>query len=190
MPQHVKIYEQVLPADLCERIIARFEQDKRVAPDPQPDYSTRHYINISQQMDWMSMSGELCRHVNEVVGRYFARPDELAHGTYHEWSDDGYVVSRYAVGDTCVLHIDGQSAVEPNNGLRIATVVFYLNDVSTGGETSFPLQDLKVAPRQGRAVVFPVGYTHPHEVLAATSPRYIMQTWITDPNFLVLSACE
>ncbi|MBM4252619.1 MAG: hypothetical protein FJ146_11660 [Deltaproteobacteria bacterium] len=188
MPQHVKIYDQAVPADLCERIIQRFDQDKRVSPDPQPDYSTRSYLNISQEADWLPISRDVCRVVNSLMARYFERPEHLAHGTYHEWSDDGYVACRYDVGDTCILHIDGQTAVEPHNALRIATVVMYLNDVPVGGETYFPEQDLKVSPRQGRAVVFPVGYTHPHEVLAASSPRYIVQTWITDPNFVVHSS--
>lgn len=185
MPQHVKIYDQAVPADLCERIMQRFDQDGRVSADPQPDYSTRSYLNISQQADWGGISREVCQVVNSLMSRYFERPEHLAHGTYHEWSDDGYVACRYGVGDTCILHIDGQTAVEPHNTLRIATVVMYLNDVPVGGETYFPLQDLKVSPQQGRAVVFPVGYTHPHEVLVATSPRYIVQTWITDPNFVV-----
>ena len=190
MPQHIKIYDNILPLELCERVIARFDKDSRVAPDPQPDYSLRRYINISEHIDWLQTASELCRYVNDVVGRYFARSDELAHGTYHEWSDDGYVVSRYGVGDACILHIDGQTDLEPHNGLRIATVVFYLNDVVSGGETYFPMQEQKVSPRAGRAVVFPVGYTHPHEVLPTESPRYIMQTWITDPNFVVTARTE
>lgn len=185
MPQHIKIYENVLPAPLCSRLIAKFDSDGRVQPDPQPSYSTRDYLNISQCVDWLGINAELCRYVNQTTAAYFARPDELAHGAYHEWSDDGYVVSRYNVGDTCILHIDGQSAVVPNNGLRLATLLFYLNDVESGGETSFPMQGIKVQPRRGRAIMFPIGFTHPHEVLPATSQRYIMQTWITDPNFVV-----
>jgi hypothetical protein len=84
------------------------------------------------------------------------------------------------------MHIDGQTADDHHNTLRIATLLFYLNDVDDGGETYFPLQNLKVKPKTGRAVVFPVGFTHPHEVLKTESPRYILQTWITDPNFKVI----
>ena len=187
MSMHVKVIEDALPAALCAKLIARFNGDERVAPDPQPDYSTRSYLHISQYGDWRAECAEVCRFVNRAVADYFSRPPHLAHGTYHEWSDDGYVVSRYRPGDDLVLHIDGQTAVEPHNTLRIATLIFYLNDVAEGGETYFPLQDLRVAPRQGRAVLFPVGFTHPHEVGPAKTDRYILQSWITDPNFLVIS---
>src|SRR5690606_26793381 len=92
----------------------------------------------------------------------------------------------YGLGDACIPHVDGQCTVAPQNGLRLCTVLFYLNDVESGGETSFPLQSVRVQPRRGRAVVFPVGFTHPHEVLPPTSgARYIMQTWITDPRQVV-----
>jgi hypothetical protein len=183
---HVKIFERALAPELCAKVIARFDADRRVKADPQPDYSTRRYLNISHCPDWLPLNTELCRAVNDLVAEYFRRPPELAHGTYHEWTDDGYVVACYKPGDTCIMHIDGQCAVPPQNALRIATLLFYLNDVETGGETRFPLQDLKIKPATGRAVMFPVGFTHPHDVLPATSVRYILQTWITDPNLVVL----
>ena len=61
----------------------------------------------------------------------------------------------------------------PYNGHRIATVIFFLNDVEEGGETYFPLQREKIKPVQGRVVIFPPDYMHPHEVLAPKTKRYI-----------------
>jgi hypothetical protein len=83
------------------------------------------------------------------------------------------------------MHIDGQTTEEPHNGLRIATLLIYLNDVPEGGETCFPMQGVAVKPERGKAVMFPVGFTHPHSVVKATSKRYIVQTWITHPAFVV-----
>lgn len=187
MPQHIRIFEDALPVELCQAIIDRFERDARVAPDPQPDYSTRHYLNISTCKDWLALNAAVCQRVNDLTGRYFRRKGRLARAAHDEWSDDGYVVSRYDVGDTCIMHVDGQCAVAPQNGLRLATLLFYLNDVPRGGETSFPVQETKIAPRRGRAVMFPVGFTHPHEVLKARTKRYILQTWITDPRLVVVA---
>ena len=187
MPNHIRVFEHVLSPDFCAAVIARFDADKRVKPDPQPDYSTRRYLSLARCADWLAISSELCRHSNRLLEEYFARDDELQAATHQEWSDDGYVMARYDAGDACIMHVDGQCAVPPNNGLRLATVLYYLNDVpeGEGGETWFPLQDVKLRPVQGRAVVFPVGFTHPHSVTATRRPRYIIQTWITDPNLFV-----
>lgn len=186
MPQFIKVYENVLTPEFCQKVMAKFDQDERVTPDPQPDYSTRKYLNISECPEWMRINLEFSRIANRLVSAYFAREGDLEPATHYETSDDGYVVSRYDPGDAVIMHVDGQCSVFPHNGLRLATLLFYLNDVAEGGETNFPLQDIKVRPQQGKAIMFPVGFTHPHSVLPAKSGRYIMQTWITDPELLVL----
>lgn len=188
MSQFIQVHENVIPKALCEQLIARFEKDRRVRPDPQPDYSTRRYLNLSKCKDWLLLNTQICEIVNDLVAQYFERPKKLMSATHHEWSDDGYVMSCYAPGDACILHVDGQCPVAPQNGLRLCTVILYLNDVPKGGETVFPLQKLKFKPKRGRAIVFPVGFTHPHEVTATKSERYIVQTWITDPKLVVTDA--
>jgi len=40
-------------------------------------------------------------------------------------------------------------------GVRILTFYIYLSDVEEGGETSFPLLNVTVAPKAGRAVLWP-----------------------------------
>lgn len=184
--QHIVVYEAALTAAFCKEVMAKFDADARVEADPQPDYSTRKFLNISHCADWRSVNMAFCRVADELVSAYFARDGVLSAATYQETSDDGYIVCRYDPGDDVIMHVDGQSIGGDNNGLRIATLLFYLNDVPEGGETWFPEQDIKVQPRLGRAVMFPVGYTHPHSVLKAKSPRYIMQTWITDPSLVVV----
>ena len=103
-------------------------------------------------------------------------------------------ILRYQAGQYYHAHPDYFSPNDHNNldrgGQRIASLITWLNDVPEGGETWFPLQDLKVKPKRGMAVVFPVGFTHPHEVLATKSRRYILQTWITDPDLLVFHRDE
>jgi hypothetical protein len=185
MPQFIKVYQHALTPEFCQKVIAKFDADARVQPDPQPDYSTRKFLNASECPDWAAINATFCRVANDLIADYFSRDDEIQGATHQEWSDDGYVVVRYDPGDDVIMHVDGQCSVEPNNGLRLATLLFYLNDVDDGGETYFPLQKQKVKPEQGKAIMFPVAFTHPHSVLRAGSKRYIMQTWITDPELLV-----
>jgi prolyl 4-hydroxylase len=50
-------------------------------------------------------------------------------------------------------------------GPRILTFYLYLQDVPSGGETEFPRLGLKVAPKQGRAVLWPsVLNSHPDSI--------------------------
>src|SRR5690606_41544266 len=54
------------------------------------------------------------------------------------------------------FHLDqpGQAVLLQLGGQRVASLVVYLNDVEAGGETTFPLCGLAVAPRKGSAVYF------------------------------------
>jgi predicted 2-oxoglutarate/Fe(II)-dependent dioxygenase YbiX len=70
---------------------------------------------------------------------------------------------RYAPGQRHGAHWD--TVVELDDGVRsMLTLVFYLNDDFTGGETDFPELRKKVVPRRGRALIFQ------HRVLHEATP--------------------
>lgn len=62
---------------------------------------------------------------------------------------------------------------------RLATYTVFLNDVAEGGETEFLYQNERVAPKEGRLVIFPSGFTHTHR---GNPPlrgiKYILTGWI------------
>ena len=177
MSKYIKVFENALSSQLCDKLIRKFKTDSRVKADPQPEYSTRKYIYTSDKTDWIQMINEVSNIEKRLTFEYF---QELG-AMIDDWFDDGYVLAKYKKGDTCILHSDNQGVQTPCNGLRYATLIFYLNSVEQGGETVFPQQSVKIAPRQGTAVMFPAMLTHPHQVLSPETDRYILQTWITDP---------
>jgi hypothetical protein len=62
---------------------------------------------------------------------------------------------------------------------RALSVVVYLNDVDQGGETDFPLQELKVKPKSGRICIFPSNFTHPHSGNPSLSnDKWIISTFL------------
>jgi prolyl 4-hydroxylase len=59
------------------------------------------------------------------------------------------------------------------------SVVGYLNEDFTGGETFFDRQDVKVKPQQGSAIVFSSDYTHSHQSLPViTGQKYAFTSWL------------
>jgi prolyl 4-hydroxylase len=68
-------------------------------------------------------------------------------------------VLHYGPGQEYKAHYDFFSPKNPqarNN--RISTLIIYLNDVEEGGETVFPLLQLKVKPKRGSALYFEYFY--------------------------------
>ncbi len=54
----------------------------------------------------------------------------------------------------------------------------YLNDVEDSGETEFYYQKLKVKPRKGLTLIWPVDWTHTHRgIPSPTEEKYIITGW-------------
>ncbi len=188
MPRYVKLFEQALSPEFCRDLIEKFEADQQVRPDPQPHYSTRSYLMLGESRSWMRTIQKVTELAEPLIASFFQLPEPYQATSDREWMNDGWVIARYRPGDACAFHDDAQTPVAPSNGLRLATLIFFLNTVEEGqgGELFFPCQDLKVQAREGRAVIFPAQVTHPHEVLPTAQVRYVLQTWIVDPDMVVV----
>jgi hypothetical protein len=58
--------------------------------------------------------------------------------------------------------------------------VLYLNDDYEGGHLLFHRQEVKITLGHGDVIVFPSGYTHPHEVTPVTKgTRKTIVTWLS-----------
>lgn len=83
---------------------------------------------------------------------------------------------RYASGNYYTPHSD--TGVHRQD--RYFTVVCYLNEDFEGGQTSFPKLNYMVAPRTGKAVIFPSTYLHCAEPVTS-GEKYILVSWLTGP---------
>jgi len=69
---------------------------------------------------------------------------------------ESFQVLRYELGQKYVAHHDyGHEERELACGPRILTFFLYLSDVEEGGETAFPLLDIAVKPKKGKALLWP-----------------------------------
>jgi hypothetical protein len=83
-------------------------------------------------------------------------------GGYHHWHSEIYPQA----GSAEALH-------------RVLLFQFYLNDVAEGGETEFAYQQRRVAPKAGRLVIAPAGFTHTHKGhVPVSGDKVIATSWI------------
>ena len=62
---------------------------------------------------------------------------------------------------------------------RVLLWMFYLNDVSEGGETEFYYQNKAIRPEQGTLVIAPAFFTHTHRGNKPESnDKYILTSWL------------
>ncbi len=178
------IYElkSALPADVCREMIRRFEANKdqqypgRIGQSETEESSIKKTtdLRISGRADWKdvdtALMQSLAKSFNEV-GQMF--PFFAA----NSFKDIGYNMQRYLPGEYYHWHVDGGPGPFSQRQL---VAIWYLNDVEgPGGETEFPLQEIKIKPAAGKLVLFPPFWTHVHRaVTLEKGVKYIATTWI------------
>jgi len=88
---------------------------------------------------------------------------------------EGYNVLRYKPGEA--YHAVHSDQGWPDLIHRHLTFTMFLNTVPVGGELEFPEQGIKVAPVEGRAVIFPAAWMYAHRSLPATVDRYVFNVF-------------
>jgi len=74
------------------------------------------------------------------------------------------------------LHSD---IIDYKSASRLFVIMFYLNSVKIGGETEFPLLDIKVKPKQGSCVIFPPNFLFPHQAnIPISHHKFTAQTYL------------
>lgn len=62
---------------------------------------------------------------------------------------------------------------------RLVLWMYYLNDVTDGGETEFWFQQRAIRPKKGTVVIAPAGFTHTHRGnVPLSGDKYIITSWL------------
>ena len=84
-----------------------------------------------------------------------------------------YNLQKYEQGEGFFSLHNEQSGSYP---YRLLAWMVYLNDAKSG--TEFPYQEMTVTPKEGRTVIWPAGWTHPHKgVTPNEGIKYIATGW-------------
>jgi hypothetical protein len=96
------------------------------------------------------------------IGDINAQKYDMNNGGYPYWHSEVYPQK----GTNDALH-------------RVMLFMFYLNDVTEGGETDFHYQNISVKPKAGRMVIAPAYFTHTHRgCVPKSNDKYILTSWI------------
>lgn len=109
----------------------------------------------------------LARLLPNVLRTFGANIDELSE----------FNAVRYPPGGQYRVHIDNG----PGLSHRRFTVVCYLNDDMTGGETDFPDLGVWAKPATGMAIAFPSEYRHA-SLPVETGMKHVLVCWMLGPE--------
>ncbi|MBR8058261.1 2OG-Fe(II) oxygenase [Burkholderia dolosa] len=152
-PQIV-VFGNVLDQDECDEMIQRSMHKLEQSTTVNAETGTQEVIRHRTSHGTWFQNGEdaLIRRIETRLAALMNCPVE---------NGEGLQVLRYTPGGEYRSHYDyfqptaaGSLTHVRTGGQRVATLIVYLNDVPSGGETVFPEAGISVVPRRGDAVYF------------------------------------
>lgn len=140
-------FERLLTDEECQRLIEAAAPRLRESRLVNKVVSE---IRTSRGMFFEEEESPFIRRIERRISELMNVPIEHA---------EGLQVLHYAPGQEYKAHHDFFARNSPSaRNNRISTLIIYLNDVEEGGETVFPLLQIKVKPERGSAVYFEYFY--------------------------------
>jgi prolyl 4-hydroxylase len=182
----ILLFERLLDPELCQHII-QITECYQLEPAKIEIGSVENLIRSNDLLflgneynSLLASTNQLLLEKIKIVQQYLDR-DYGVKFTHTETCS----ILRYQPGQFYQRHIDNFllsdrfEELDRSIPIRDVSVVGYLNENFTGGETFFDRQGLKVKPQQGSAIVFPSDYTHPHQSLPViTGQKYAFTSWL------------
>ena len=173
------IEQYQIDPNLCDRIINYFEQ----SPDKFQGCTRKGVKNDVKKSTDLIFRGSLFNDyvdclipcINEYKEKYIYC--NLIHDSWSIYPDVN--IQRYLPGEGYYkLHCERDGGGNPS-AQRHLVFMTYLNNVTDDGETFFYYQNLKVKPKKGLTLIWPVDWTHTHcGIPSQTQTKYIVTGWI------------
>ena len=179
-PLH-EVYDNVLSENFCKNVIDKFESDNRTIPGItqggyMPNEKDSQDLNITDLGDWKEIDDVFYNALMAHLPKFIVSCSAPVSTDF----DQGFQIQRTTpeqIGykwhhDFCILPQDNNSFA-----YRLVTYIFYLNDVSDGGETEF-WDTTKIKPKTGRLLLFSSDVYHVHRGCRPISnTKYICTGW-------------
>jgi hypothetical protein len=181
------VKDNSLTKDFCQSVIDRFESDNRssqgcISSGANPDIKRSTDLKISYFTDWKEEDGVFFNALQDAIPEYRKYLDDTVPNRgivdiffSDEIYDDGYQIQRTKPGEFYTWHHD--ASIE-NDGVRVLTYIWYLNDIHEEGYTEF-WDGTRVQPKTGRMIMFPSTWNYIHRGVSPKSEtKYICTGWI------------
>lgn len=189
---YLRVYDADLAPALCARLIESFGALQRFQ-----QYNGRRLRRGLEESEWTELNvtrlsdAAFLRMFRQSIDRALARYNAdigLTIPIPNSPSTSDLIMKRYRSGgaEKFQLHFD---AIHQFSN-RYLVLLWYLNDVESGGETRFPQLDQAVKPQAGRLLMFPPYWMYQHEgVPPLAGEKYILSTYLLfTPSDLVAPA--
>jgi hypothetical protein len=186
--QHfVRVYDADIEPPICRQMLASFDALKRFQRENGRgvraglEDSAWTELNVTRMAD-AAFLGFFRSLIDRALERY-NRDVRLTIPVPNSPKYSDLVLKRYrpGLGERFQLHFDAINHLAN----RYLVLLWYLNDVTEGGDTRFPQLGLTVPPREGRLLMFPPYWMYQHEGTPPISgDKYILSTYLlfTDPQ--------
>jgi len=192
----VKIYDNVITDEFCVKIINAFDADGEFHIDSTIGalegtdnvYRSAIEMNCTKRADksaeWGAIMSILNRHAsnsfrqycNDLIEDGFSAELLFSTVTLEQWRMHRYDPGKHYYKE----HID---SIEFNTSRRMLVLMYYLNTVKEGGETSFDTIGIQVKPREGRLVIAPTWFGYPHSGdMPISNTKYMIKTYLHYPG--------
>ena len=169
----VKIYDNILPENISQRLIELFETNKQ-----HQQFVNHNNCPCFTQLNVNQASPDTVRFLAPCVVELYERYKKDINNKYAPPLNllEEFRIKKYDTSGNQRFdeHVD---ITDFDSSIRAISFLFYLND--NDGNTLFPLHNLNTQPVSGRVIVFPPTWEYPHQGLAPKiNSKYIMSTYI------------
>lgn len=188
----IYVKHNVLDKEFCNSVIEKFNADDRkdvgvIGEGILKENIKKSFdLNISHYDDWKEQDDIFFKLFNKSIEEYFSylknfskscEEYDISIPKFNEYEDLGYLVRVYEKGEG-YFHWHDDFASSKTNGVRILTFIWYLNDVTDGGQTEF-IDGTIIKPKRGSLLIFPTSWYLAHRgKMPLSNKKYIVTGWL------------
>ena len=177
--KNIMIYDNVIPSENCKKIIELFEKSKHQIETFKTGRKEYTEIDIDKfDIPWFETK-QMFISMMKVYMHKFMKDLNIKEKDFPPIIDmENIRIKKYLPNDKDEFktHVDILRALSAK---RFLVYILYLNDVEEGGETYLRQQNIKVKPKEGRLLMFPPFWTHPHAGLKPIKgTKYIIMSYL------------